>query len=150
MERRDFLKSSFALVTAFSLTESIFLKDVFADQVTNDNINRLADKNNPSSLEKGHVPKIIVPSRINPNEWFDVVVKVGFINEHPSTEEHWITDIKLLVDGKDVAHVKHIVGGITPSEATFRIKLQTSAKLEAIEHCNLHGTWISEPVEITL
>ncbi|MDY6820897.1 MAG: desulfoferrodoxin family protein [Deferribacterota bacterium] len=150
MERRDFLKSSLALVAAFGLTESIFLKNASAGQARNDNINRLENKDNPSSLEQGHVPKIIIPSRIIADEWFDVVVKVGFINEHPSTQEHWITDIKLLVDGEDIAHVKHIIGGITPSEATFRIKLQNSARLEAIEHCNLHGTWISEPVEVRL
>lgn len=150
MKRRDFLKNSVAAVTAFGLANGIFLKDAFAAQTTTNNINRLVNKDNPSVSEQKHVPKIIIPSKISANEWFDVVVKVGFMIEHPSTPGHWITDIKLLVDGKDVAQVNHLVGGITPSEATFRIKLQNSAKLEAIEHCNLHGTWISEPVEVIL
>lgn len=77
-------------------------------------------------------------------------VKVGFMKEHPSTSGHWITMIKLLVNGKEIARADFKEGGISAATATFRVKLHTSSTLEAVEHCNLHDTWISEAVKITV
>ncbi|RMG03241.1 MAG: desulfoferrodoxin, partial [Nitrospirae bacterium] len=99
-------------------------------------------------LEQKHVPLIVAPEKVKKDEWFDLKVKVGFMKEHPSTPEHWITEIKLILNGRKVAKTEYKVGGVSASEATFRIKLTSDSTLEAVEHCNLHGTWISEPVKV--
>ncbi len=39
-------------------------------------------------------------------------------------------------------------GGLSSPYAHFRIRLNETSRIEAIEHCNLHGTWIGEPVDI--
>lgn len=112
--------------------------------------NRLQNRNSPSVLEQKHVPLIVAPEKVKKDEWFDLKVKVGFMKEHPSTPEHWITEIKLIVNGRKVAKTEYKVGGISASEAAFRIKLSADSTVEAIEHCNLHGTWISDPVKISV
>jgi superoxide reductase len=90
------------------------------------------------------------PKRIEPGSWFYVHVKVCFMKENPSTSEHWITKIKLLVDGKKVAKTKFEKGGISAPVAAFRIRLDRDSTLEAVEHCNLHGTWISDPAMVKI
>jgi desulfoferrodoxin (superoxide reductase-like protein) len=52
---------------------------------------------------------------------------------------HWITKIKLLVDGSEVIESEYKKGGLNSPNALFRIRLDKSARLEAVEHCNLHG-----------
>jgi superoxide reductase len=113
-------------------------------------LNKVADRANPSVSEQKHVPGIKAPNNATINEWFNVSINVGFMKEHPSTPGHWITMIKLLVDGKEAARTDFKTGGISAPEATFRIRLNKKSTLEAIEHCNLHGTWISDPVKLTV
>ena len=146
MDRRRFLKRSIAAISALSISEGFSIRYGYADR--NERINRLMNKENPSVLEQKHVPQIEVPTEVESNEWFDVKVNVGFMKEHPSTAEHWITWIKLLVDGQGIAMTRYRTGGIGAPQARFRIRFQRSATIEAMEHCNIHGTWISEPVKI--
>jgi superoxide reductase len=148
MKRRDFMKT-IPLVLAGILTAGGTPASE-RGKSRSGKLNRLTNRSNPTVLEQKHVPKVDVPSGIKANEWFDIKVRVGFMKEHPSTPEHWITKIQLLVDGQKVAKEKHYIGGMSPSEAVFRIRLKKSGRLEAIEHCNLHGTWISEPVQVTV
>ncbi len=56
--------------------------------------------------------------------------------------------IKLLVDGEAVAKNKFKVGGVSPSSTRFRVRLEKTSTIEAVENCNLHGMWISDPVRI--
>lgn len=109
---------------------------------------RLRNPRNPSLLEKKHVPGVEVPLRVQAGEWFEVRVRVGYLVEHPSTPTHWITWIALLCNGRKIAEVRFPEGGPLAPVATFRIRLKESAVLEAVENCNLHGTWISEPVKV--
>ncbi len=149
MHRREFIKG--ALLSSAVLTASA--GKIFAEgsgQTVGMDINRLQSKESPSALEQKHVPVVDAPASVKPGDWFDAKVKVGFMQEHPSTEGHWITMIKLLVDGKDVAVTEFKSGGISASYATFRIKLDIASTIEAMEHCNLHGTWISQPVSIKI
>ena len=111
---------------------------------------RLQNREDPSVLEQKHVPAIESPGQVKKGEWFDVKVKVGYMMEHPSTQDHWITYVKLLADGQEIARMDFLVGGVSSSSATFSIKLDATTKLEAIENCNLHGTWISDPVTVTV
>jgi len=147
MNRRTFIKGAMATVAA------MYAADSHAGEYKHENkgdLNRLTNRDNPSVLEQKHVPAIAVPSAVQSGAWFDVRINVGFMQEHPSTPEHWITKIKLLINGSEAAESDFEKGGVTASHAIFSIKLDKTARLEAVEHCNIHGTWISDPVNITV
>jgi superoxide reductase len=145
MNRRSFMKG--ALLTAGVLASGESFAGETQKTKDKDPL-RLVNRENPSVLEQKHVPGIELPDRAAPDEWIDVKINVGFMKEHPSVPEHWITMIKLLADGNPIAKTSFKVGGVSPSSATFRIRLKETSTLEAVEHCNLHGTWISDPVTI--
>ncbi len=63
-----------------------------------------------------------------------VTVKVGSV-AHPMEEKHYIEWIEIIADGK--AFRQFLKPGDAP-EAVFEIKAN---KIEAREHCNLHGLW---------
>ncbi len=72
------------------------------------------------------------------------------MQDHPSTPDHWITSIRLLANGKDVAKTEFPVGGASASSATFKIRVEETTRLQAIADCNLHGSWINDPVTVTI
>ena len=145
MNRRDFIKGAVIASTVLSSTR-IFAREEKPKEEKR--LNRLTNRESPSVLEQKHIPVVELPEKIESGSWFDLHVKVGFMQEHPSTPGHWITKIKLLVDGEEVAKTKFKKGGVSPSGAVFRIRLDKNSTLEAVEHCNLHGTWISEPATV--
>lgn len=147
MNRRDFLKG--ALITTAVLSSGRSHAGEYEKKEESELL-KLENRKDPSALEQKHVPLIEVPDISPSSQWFDVNVKVGFMKEHPSTPSHWITMIKLLVDGREVAKTEFEIGGVSASLATFRIQLTKSSTLKAIEHCNLHGTWVSDPVEVKI
>jgi superoxide reductase len=63
-----------------------------------------------------------------------VKVKVGSV-PHPMEEKHYIEWIEIIADGS--AYRQFLKPGAAP-EAVFNI---TANKIEAREHCNLHGLW---------
>ncbi len=151
MNRRDFVKN--ALLVATLAPSGVVLgaeyeKEGSAQQEAK--LLKLRNRENPTVMEQKHVPAIEAPSRVNKGEWFDVTVRVGYMKEHPSTPGHWITWVKLLVDGREVARTEYEVGGLSWSHANFKIRLQKTSTIEAIENCNLHGTWIGDPVTIAV
>ncbi|WP_456370641.1 desulfoferrodoxin family protein [Thermodesulfatator atlanticus] len=158
MERRDFLKKVLGGAAAFSVLSAVNIARASEDEYheykseyyehKKEKYLRLKNPANPSMLEKKHVPAIVAPKKVKAGEWFEVEVKVGYKVTHPSTPKHWISDIYLLCDGKKIAEVEYPVGGVASSSAKFSIRLNKSATLEAVEHCNLHGTWISKPFKI--
>jgi superoxide reductase len=145
MNRREVLKAA-AVATGVMISGK-----AFADREMHkggQKVNRLSNRDKPSMMEKKHVPAIEAPHAVGVDKWFDVKVRVGYLAEHPSTQGHWITEIKLMVDGKKIVETDYDAGGILASEASFRIRLNKTSRLEAVEHCNLHGVWISDPVEV--
>ena len=145
MNRRDVLKA------AVAATGTMISGKAFAGREMHkagQKVNRLLNRDKPSMMEKKHVPAIEAPHAAGVDEWFDVKVKVGYLKEHPSTPGHWITEIKLFVDGSEIAGIEYEIGGMSASEASFRIRLNKTSRLEAVEYCNLHGTWISDPLEV--
>ncbi|TDT70623.1 superoxide reductase [Hypnocyclicus thermotrophus] len=89
----------------------------------------LEEKTADSSTEK-HVPFI--------EEIEDgYVVRVGENTAHPMTEEHYITMIELVVDGK--VYRKNLTPNDKP-EAKFIVE-KSNEVLYAREYCNLHGLW---------
>ena len=87
---------------------------------------------------KKHLPLISI-NNIS-EDLQEIKVKVGEI-EHPMMPEHFITNIMFYVD-------EEYVGGIA---LTHNLKPECSVcvnakgkKISVIEHCNLHGDWITE------
>jgi superoxide reductase len=63
-----------------------------------------------------------------------VTVKIGS-DPHPMEEKHYIEWIEIIADGK--AYRQFLKPGDAP-EATFKM---TADKIDAREHCNIHGLW---------
>ena len=150
MDRREFLKN--ATIGAGLLASGSVL---FVPSTARANgpeagrkLIKLLDRDNPNIMEKKHVPLIRAPKQVKPGEWFDVTVKVGYLTEHPSTPDHRITAIELWADGKMLGVMEYKAGGVTSPNAVFTIRLESPATLEAVENCNLHGTWIGDPVKV--
>lgn len=89
----------------------------------------LKEKTEDSSVEK-HVPFI----EKTPT---GVLVKIGQNAKHPMENEHHIEWIELIADEK--SYLKYLKPGDKP-EAEFCI---TADKIQAREHCNIHGLWKS-------
>ncbi|MEW6602329.1 MAG: desulfoferrodoxin family protein [Nitrospirota bacterium] len=149
MKRRDFIKGALLSTAVVAASAGKIFAEAGGQHGGMD-MNRLKNPESPSALEQKHVPGIDAPATVKSGEWFDVRVKVGFMQEHPSTSGHWITMIKLLADGNEVAETDFKSGGISAPYATFRIRLEKSSTIEAVENCNLHGAWASQPVSITV
>ncbi len=101
------------------------------------------DVNNPSELEKKHVPVITVVKKCGliPEGCQDVHVKMGQI-QHPMLPEHYIMSIDFYIDNQFISRVQLTPDKLNPA-AALHMKAQ-SGKLTVIEHCNLHGSWIKE------
>ncbi len=65
-----------------------------------------------------------------------ILVKIGSI-PHPMEEKHHIEWIELIADGK--AYRQFLNPGENP-EAEFAV---TARRIQAREHCNIHGLWAS-------
>lgn len=152
MNRREFIKGAILTAAFLSSGQALAYNDEEekSGELAEQGLLRLQNREDPSVAEQKHVPAIEAPARVRKGRWFDVKVKVGFMREHPSNPDHWITFIKLLANGQEIAKTEFPVGGVSASSATFRIRLEQTSKIEAIENCNLHGTWISDPVTLTV
>ena len=145
MERRTFIKGIAAGSGLLLASTASFTSIARAD---NEPIHHIENRKNPSTLEKKHVPALEAPSAVKKGEWFTVKIKVGYLIEHPSAENHWIENIELRVDQWKLAEIEYEVGGLTAPCAEFKIRLNHDAVLKARAECNLHGTWESDPVQI--
>jgi superoxide reductase len=88
---------------------------------------KLLVENTTEAAKEKHVP--VIEKTVS-----GVKVKVGSV-AHPMEEKHYIEWIEIIADGK--AYRQFLKPGDTP-EAIFDIKAN---KIEAREHCNLHGLW---------
>ncbi len=147
MNRREFIKGTMIAAAVVTAAPEKVLAGEY-DKMGEEKINTLQDMKNPTVLEQKHVPGVEAPESVEQGKWFDVHIRIGFMQEHPSTPEHWITMIKLLIDDKEAAETEFETGGVASPVATFRVKLNKTSVLTAFEHCNLHGTWKSGPVTV--
>jgi len=88
---------------------------------------KLLVENTVDAAKEKHVPVIEKTAS-------GVTVRVGSVT-HPMEEKHYIEWIEIIADGK--AYRQFLKPGDAP-EAVFEIKAN---KIEAREHCNLHGLW---------
>lgn len=100
-----------------------------------------------SVLTEKHVPVIRVPEKVRAGEEFEVTINVGEKVPHPNTVEHHIKWIQIFAEiggrNHNPVHVATFDLGPTVAEpkVKFRMKLDKSATLIALEYCNLHGVW---------
>ena len=88
---------------------------------------KLLVANTVDAAKEKHVP--VIEKTAN-----GVTVKVGSA-PHPMEEKHYIEWIEIIADGK--AYRQFLKPGDAP-EATFAMQAN---KIEAREHCNIHGLW---------
>ncbi len=96
---------------------------------------------NPTKLtdaEKKHIPVIEF-------EETDIIVKIGQTN-HPMEEDHFIEWIELYLNGNLYSR-KNLKPGRKP-KAAFHDVLE-SGTLHSVAHCNQHGSWKSEDVQLS-
>jgi superoxide reductase len=148
MQRRDFLKGVVFGTALLASREAQAIREYSGYDMKN--FLRSDNRINPSVLEKSHVPAIDAPWKVKKDEWFEVKVRVGYMKAHPSEPKHWIDRIAILVDGMAVAETDFKIGGIFAPEALFKIRLNKTSAIKAIEHCNLHGSWTCDPVTISV
>jgi superoxide reductase len=147
MKRREFIKGAVLSAALVSTGRSFAYNG--EEEISGAGLLKLQNRDNPSPVEQAHVPVIETSGAIKKGEWFDVNVKVGFMKEHVSKPDHWITFIKLIANGDYVVKAEYELGGVSASSATFRMKVEEETRLQAIAHCNLHGSWLSDPVTVT-
>jgi superoxide reductase len=87
---------------------------------------------------KKHLPVISV-NNINENVQ-EIKVKVGEL-EHPMIPEHYITNIMFYADNEYAGGIA-LTSNLKP-EGSVSLNVK-GKKISVIEHCNIHGDWISE------
>lgn len=90
----------------------------------------LLNENTTDAATEKHVP--VIEKKDNGYQ-----VTVGSV-EHPSTDEHYIEWIELIVDGN--SYTVFLKPGDKPT-AFFAVE---GSSVTAREHCNLHGLWKAE------
>jgi desulfoferrodoxin (superoxide reductase-like protein) len=110
-------------------------------------VNRAREPGKYRGHETSHVPKIAAPRQVRRLEPFAVKVIVGVEELHEMQVFHYVDWIALRLGGVQLASAV-----LTPlfcqAMITFDLVLEQSATLIAQEHCNLHGTWESEPWQV--
>ncbi len=113
-------------------------------------VNRLADPQNPTDLEKKHIPVIDAPASIGRGECFAVTIEVGKMLAHPNQRDHFIEFIDLYADELFLTRLDLTAVNTCP-KATMCLALSTPAKeLRAYGRCNIHGVWVgSKAISVT-
>ena len=110
-------------------------------------VNRAARPGRYEGHERSHVPKIIAPTQVRRLEAFPVRVVVGVEDLHEMQAFHYVDWIALTVGAVQVGFASIAPIFCQPS-VVFELTVEQDALLRAQEHCNLHGTWESEPWEV--
>jgi len=104
-------------------------------------VNKPADMDDMTDLEKKHHPIITAPEAVAVGECFDVTIEVGKLLEHPNQRAHFIEFVDLYADGVYLGRASFTAVTTCPV-ATFCVSLDRPfEQLRAFSYCNLHGTW---------
>ncbi|MHC1570232.1 MAG: class II SORL domain-containing protein [Methermicoccaceae archaeon] len=91
-------------------------------------------------FEKKHVPVIDAPDSVKADEVFEVKLTVGELVKHPNEIGHHIEWIELYWNDVLMARAE-LEAELTDPKVTFRVRVDESGVLKAVEKCNLHGIW---------
>lgn len=105
-----------------------------------------ADPENPTDHELKHTPEITILDK-EVNGLSKIKITLGQQNIiHPTTPDHWIDYLTILIDGEKAVHAEYEPGTIR-GYAEFFVDLKDKSKITAEAGCNLHGIW-SNSIEI--
>jgi len=104
-------------------------------------VNMVKDPENMTDLEKKHLPVISAPKSVKKGEYFEVMVEVGKLMEHPNERGHHIEFVELYADHTYLSRMDLNAHRACPIIKTCISLDHTHGKLRAFAHCNLHGTW---------
>lgn len=95
--------------------------------------------------EAKHIPKIVIVKKCDlvSGGCVDAHAKIGEV-EHPMLKEHYITFIDFYLDKAYLARVYLTPERMNPA-AALHLK-SSSGELTVVEHCNIHGYWMSATV----
>ena len=117
-------------------------KDLFAQVNTPD------DPNNPTDLEKKHIPVITAPDQVEPGECFEVTVEVGKLLKHPNEPAHFIEFIELYAGRVYLARMHFTAKTTCPVMKACLSLEKDCGSLRAFGRCNIHGVWAAaKPVK---
>ena len=97
-------------------------------------------KQQRSSMDAKHTPKITAPDSVKRGQWFDVTVDIGAGGEHPSLSEHFIRYIALYINTAEIARV-YLHPVYSFPKVTFRIALDEGGSLRAVAEPNHSAGW---------
>ena len=97
-------------------------------------------KQQRSSMDAKHTPKITAPNSVKRGQWFDVTVDFGAGGEHPSLSEHFIRYIALYINTAEIARV-YLHPVYSFPKVTFRIALDEGGSLRAVAEPNHSAGW---------
>jgi superoxide reductase len=104
-------------------------------------VNKPADMNNMTDLEKKHFPVVTAPESVTKGDCFEVVVEIGKYLVHPNEPGHFIEFIELYADDTYLARMDFTARTSCPVMKVCLSLDHIHEKLRAFAHCNLHGTW---------
>jgi superoxide reductase len=118
-------------------------KDLFAQ------VNTPEDTENPTDLEKKHIPIISAPDTVKPGECFEVTVEVGKLLKHPNEPAHFIEFVELYAGHVYLARMHFTAKTTCPTMKTSVALEKDCGPLRAFERCNLHGVWEAQkPISV--
>lgn len=126
------------MFTKTKQTTQVCEEDIFCG------INKTADIDRASDLEKKHLPIISAPARVRKGECFEVEVEVGKLLQHPNEPGHFIQFIELYAGDTYLARMDFTAKTTCPIMKAYISLDHAHGKLCAFERCNLHGTWANE------
>ena len=104
-------------------------------------VNKPKDEHVLSTFEKQHVPGLYAPELVHKEQPFDVSIKVGGLQTHPSEPRHFIEWVELYCGDTFIARAQFSAADTYP-EVTFRVMLwHAKGSLRVWAKCNQHGLW---------
>ncbi len=113
------------------MTEELFTK-----------LNTAKDPKNLTELEKKHLPIITAPETVKAGESFEITIEVGKLLKHPNEPAHHIQWVVLL-NGSLTLGMFHFTPVSMGPKLKLTLSLDKTARLRALERCNIHGEWES-------
>ena len=105
-------------------------------------VNRIADCDNLTDLEKKHTPCILASDEAKAGSPGTITVHVGKLMDHPNELDHFIGWVGLYENDVLVARAELAPVASSPV-VTFSVALKGSGKVSARAGCNKHGEWES-------
>jgi len=94
---------------------------------------------NVSDFDAKHVPHIDIEVT---DDIAYVTVTPGYYVTHPNTVEHFFEWLMITVEDQPIAHFVATPEVINPI-MTVQVNLEPGTVIEAMAHCNLHGTFLA-------